>query len=619
MESLKKLCIESDINIVGLTEVNKDWRKVPNENTIWNGTAGWKENRRIQIFQNYHYPSKSEFLVGGTASIIFGEAVFRISDQGADKRNLGRWSYFTITGKNDLKTTFLTCYCPVRGKSTGAAYSQHLIYMANNKDHIPSHTTCPRQLFGIDLKELIHDKIDQGHQLIVQGDFNSEYLDLQNWMLDLGLKDLIHTRHGACPKTYNRSKNAPLDCIFGSAGMTISKGVFLPFGRLQGDHRGVWVDIPTELIFGYNPPPIVHHLARRLKMDDPRVVDRYLEYLHEAFIEHDLFQRMNVLHINTVFPLSVTMQKEYEVIDEIVTDLMDKAELQCRQLHTGNVTWSPTYKKVCLQLVYWLMRRTKLKGLHSNTRQLIVLQNKLDIPYDSTMNLDDIETKIIESHARRKKVKIMAESLSLEYRTRLALAKEEAGEIEAATFIRNMNALEDQRKLFRNIRHMEGKIKGGNTSKVVVTAPDGSIKEFVTKNEVEGVSAEENEAKMHQTEGGSQLLEDEFIADLGRFGEGPHSNNVLEGTYIPPITATAATADFLKACKKPPNYKPPPHQTPIIKRFNSIKHSWKLRKEKTCTYNQHIGHYKAIMKHDYLSWFFFSKGGNTEYIWIFSC
>ena len=437
-------------------------------------------------------------------------------------------------------------------------------------------------------------------------------------MLDLGLKDLIHTRHGACPKTYNRSKNAPLDCIFGSAGMTISKGGFLPFGRLQGDHRGVWVDIPTELIFGYNPPPIVHHLARRLKMDDPRVVDRYLEYLHEAFIEYDLFQRMNVLHINTVFPLSVTMQKEYEVIDEIVTDLMDKAELQCRQLHTGNVTWSPTYKKVCLQLVYWLMRRTKLKGLHSNTRQLIVLQNKLDIPYDSTMNLDDIETKIIESHARRKKVKIMAESLSLEYRTRLALAKEEAGEIEAATFIRNMNALEDQRKLFRNIRHMEGKIKGGNTSKVVVTAPDGSIKEFVTKNEVEGVSAEENEAKMHQTEGGSQLLEDEFIADLGRFGEGPQSNNVLEGTYTPPITATAATADFLKACKKPPNYKPPPHQTPIIKRFNSIKHSWKLRKEKTCTYNQHIGHYKAIMKHDYLSWFFFSEGGNTEYIWILS-
>ena len=66
-------------------------------------------------------------------------------------------------------------------------------------------------------------------------------------MLDVGIKDLIRIRHEACPTTYNRSKNASLDCIFGSVGMAISKGRFLPFGCLQGDQRGVWVDIPTEL------------------------------------------------------------------------------------------------------------------------------------------------------------------------------------------------------------------------------------------------------------------------------------------------------------------------------------------------------------------------------------
>ena len=53
------------------------------------------------------------------------------------------------------------------------------------------------------------------------------------------------------------------------------------------------------------------------------------------------------------------------------------------------------------------------------------------------------------------------------------MAKEEAGEIEVATFIRNMNTLEVQRKLFRNIRHMEGEIKEEMASKVVITAPDG--------------------------------------------------------------------------------------------------------------------------------------------------
>ena len=67
---------------------------------------GVRRMGEFNFLKNYHYPAKSEFLVGGTASIIFGEAVFRISDQGVDDRNLGRWSYFTITGKNELKQLF---------------------------------------------------------------------------------------------------------------------------------------------------------------------------------------------------------------------------------------------------------------------------------------------------------------------------------------------------------------------------------------------------------------------------------------------------------------------------------------------------------------------------------
>ena len=77
----------------------------------------------------------------------------------------------------------------------------------------------------------------------------------------------------------------------------------------------------------------------------------------------------------------------------------------------------------------------------------------------------------------------MADSLSLEYRTQLALAKEEAGEIKAASFLRNMNHVEAQRRLHRNIRHMEGNLKGGITSKVIATI-DGRYIEFVNKEDI---------------------------------------------------------------------------------------------------------------------------------------
>lgn len=61
------------------------------------------------------------------------------------------------------------------------------------------------------------------------------------------------------------------------------------------------------------------------------------------------------------------------------------------------------------------------------------------------MSLGKIDENIKRVYAERKKLLRMAESLSLEYRTKLALSKEEAGEVKAATYIRSLNRIEGQR------------------------------------------------------------------------------------------------------------------------------------------------------------------------------
>ena len=83
--------------------------------------------------------------------MAMGELVYKIGSQGVDPRNLGRWSYMTIDGKNDLSTTLITCYCPVKGTCTGSAYVQQLKYMADHRAELPEDMNCPRQLFGHDL------------------------------------------------------------------------------------------------------------------------------------------------------------------------------------------------------------------------------------------------------------------------------------------------------------------------------------------------------------------------------------------------------------------------------------------------------------------------------------
>ena len=95
----------------------------------------------------------------------------------------------------------------------------------------------------------------------------------------------------------------------------------------------------------------------------------------------------------------------------------------------------------------------------------------------------------------------MAESLSLEYRQQLAAAKEAAGEITAATYIRNLNRVEQQRRVFQNIRRMEDKVKGGSTNKVIITEENGDVKEYNKKEDMEKVIASSNEKKASNRRG----------------------------------------------------------------------------------------------------------------------
>jgi len=147
------------VDFVGLTEVNKDWRRVDTDNTVWAATSGRTEAWRIQTSNNKTLPPQAEFHVGGTLSMYFNELSYRISARGCDDWNLGHWSWSELNGIGNHPTLIVTVYCPVVSSSPSSCYSQHLTYMAMNSSlpdtdplHTPGNITCPRQLFGYDHK-----------------------------------------------------------------------------------------------------------------------------------------------------------------------------------------------------------------------------------------------------------------------------------------------------------------------------------------------------------------------------------------------------------------------------------------------------------------------------------
>ena len=62
-----------------------------------------------------------------------------------------------------------------------------------------------------------------------------------------------------------------------------------------------------------------------------------------------------------------------------------------------------------------------------------------------------------------------------------------------------------------------------------------------------------NREKYHQSEGGSQLLEEPCLSLFGHYGEGQRLIDILEDKYPLPSTLSQATVDFITACKRDPS------------------------------------------------------------------
>ena len=74
----------------------------------------------------------------------------------------------------------------------------------------------PRAQFWIDFNTEISKLIHQGEQIMLMGDFNSEVLELNTWMLTQVLTNIIFNPHGYsdAPITYQQLRYFPIYGIY---------------------------------------------------------------------------------------------------------------------------------------------------------------------------------------------------------------------------------------------------------------------------------------------------------------------------------------------------------------------------------------------------------------------
>jgi hypothetical protein len=125
---------------------------------------------------------------------------------------------------------------------------------------------------------------------------------------------------------------------------------------------------------------------RRLKLYDPRIVDRYLEALHKQMEYHNLHEKLERLHnqAKTSLPLMPGMQQQYETLDRIQTECMLFAEKQSSKIFSKKYDWSPKLKQAVKATQYWYLKIRQSRGSVIHINKLLRFQQEGGFPGDNS-------------------------------------------------------------------------------------------------------------------------------------------------------------------------------------------------------------------------------------------
>jgi hypothetical protein len=302
------------IGILGLVELNRCWHLLPDKDKWNERTRGWWESSHCTMGYNRNDNTLSTaFQQGGSAIISVGQTSHRVIQSGRDPSGLGRWSWTLYRGKHNVTIRSVSVYRPCKPSIPGpnSAYTQHKQYLDRIGDD-----RWPRDAIVEDLGQCIDKWRNSGDQIIVMGDFNEDVTNqrIQAWSTSLQLSNAISQLHPIQQEpTFHRGTTS-IDAIFVSHTIKAQQGGYLPFGSFPSDHRGLWIDITMDNAFSYKVPKSMKFKARRLKSNNAKVRNKWIQIYEEHIRKHHLHLRQFQLEATITQPMTIDQIAEYEDI-----------------------------------------------------------------------------------------------------------------------------------------------------------------------------------------------------------------------------------------------------------------------------------------------------------------
>jgi hypothetical protein len=116
----------------------------------------------------------------------------------------------------------------------------------------------------------------------------------------------------------------------------------------------MFVDLRIEGIFGQHPDKLAPHQFRNLKLDDPRISDKYRKILYKEFKNHNVYQRVKDISVRGKDETWNLMDETiYEKLDSDFSESMKREERMCN-LHKYHATpWAKSLGQETHTIRYW--------------------------------------------------------------------------------------------------------------------------------------------------------------------------------------------------------------------------------------------------------------------------
>jgi Reverse transcriptase (RNA-dependent DNA polymerase) len=587
-------------DIFGMAETNVCWHNIPKtsqpQQRFKNNFETVKCAFAFNSTNSFNY-NKQQF--GGTLLLSTNNICSRVLATGYDNSNLGRWCWTLYRGSNAKQLRIITLYRPVISNCINGVYNQHKINLLQQNIDM-----CPRQKLLVDLERELEKWKTTDEYLIVMGDFNENIHSamLIKYFNKFNMREITQYYHKKQTPNSHERGTVTIDGIFATKNIPIRRCGYTPINwGISSDHRMVWADMDLDEIFGTNNPPLWKPAARRLKLENPAIVNNFITTRLKHATENNLLEQLQELktHMENNTIDYKSGERLLNSLDNVRVDGIKLADKQCRRLNMGMVPWSPELSFIINQIQYYrLCVKRYSTSSHISTRTLYKLKQKARITV-TPRNTDEAKVELNKLYKSFKTYKHTAGSRRISHLEQLAGLQALEKNANQATILRNLIKQEYIKDTFRKINAAIKPARSGVSKIEVKSARSNSWKIVNDKVDIEKGCINENIRRFSQAQHTPPMQELEQKL-LGKMGENDVSDDIINGNYNTLFEQLHPDIQQLIPFLKKPNQLLTDINCDLTN--DEMRQYWKNSKEKTSTgiSGLHYGHFIASSNNNIL-------------------